>query len=198
MKTSYLNDLEDGTSYVSSKLAQIRAAIQGIKHADKKMEFKDHFFGGDEGGRILGKTLFNSATVKIDGNVLDNAVVVGESSLKLGKKNKGRYEKFSEPKFIEINGEMREVVGKISGASTSFFKNAATESKFKEDDIAASDSIMAKLKRPFAEAIMNIQKTRLDKAFEAHKADMSDPSIKSASFSKTDQEIMNVVSQTGL
>ena len=136
--------------------------------------------------------------MKLDGNVLENAVIVGESSLKLGKKNEGRYEKFSEPKFIEINGEMREVVGKVSGARTSFFKNAATESKFKEDDIAASDSIMAKLKRPFAEAIMNIQKTRIDKAFESHKADMSDPSIKSSSFSKTDQEIMNVVSKTGL
>lgn len=57
---------------------------------------------------------------------------------------------------------------------------------------------MAKLKRPFAEAIMNIQKTRLDKAFESHIEDMSDPTIKRTSFSKTEQEIMNVLSKTGL
>lgn len=132
---------------------------------------------------------------------MHDAVIVGESSLKLGKKNTARYEKFNDeknPVYIEVNGQQRRVIGKISGADTSFFKNAATESKFKEDDIAASDSIMAKLKRPFAEAIMNIQKTRLDKAFESHIRDMSDPTIKHTTFSKTEQEIMNVVSKTGL
>lgn len=30
------------------------------------MEFKDHFYGGDEEGRILGKTLFNSAKIEKD------------------------------------------------------------------------------------------------------------------------------------
>ena len=66
LKESYLKDLEDGTSYVSENLAIKRAEIQGLKDPKSKKEFKDHFIGGDETGRILGKTLFNSAIVKID------------------------------------------------------------------------------------------------------------------------------------
>lgn len=126
------------------------------------------------------------------------AVVLGVSSFKLGKRNLGTFTKFSEPTFITINGERREVVGKVSGARTSYFKNAATESRFKESDVSASDSIMAKLKRPYAEAIMNIQKFRIDQIFAAHKDSLSDPTIKISTFSKTQQEIMKVVSATGL
>ena len=50
LNTTYNNDLQDGTSFVSNELARTRVFIQGgnrgLKDFDEgKRQFKDHFYG---------------------------------------------------------------------------------------------------------------------------------------------------------
>lgn len=94
LNTTYNNDLQDGTSFVSNDLARTRASIQGgnrgVKDFDEgKHQFKDHYYGEINGQRFGGKTLFNASDIVMDWTPVKNWVIVGESSMKL----KGGYKK---------------------------------------------------------------------------------------------------------
>ncbi len=186
---SYLNkDLQDGTSFVSNDLGEIRAKIQGKHQAAR--QFKDHFYGDTKDGRALGKTLFNLGEIKMDGNRLDHTVVIGESSLKL----KGGYTKYPETKKITIDGKEYTVVGEVEGADTSFFRNASSDSYKESADTTASDSIKAKLEYKYAKAIEDIQKKEIAEAFERTVASLSDFNINVNSLASIEVMVGKMVS----
>lgn len=161
-------------------------------------QFKDHFYGDTPSGRFLGKTLFNTGEIKIDGVSADNVVAIGESSMKL----KGGYKKYApeEIKEVIIDGKKFTAIGEVEGTDTSFFKNAASDSYRESTDTTVSDSIKAKLGYSYAKAIEDIQIKEIEKAFENTIGSFKDFNIKVNSYASIDDYLNKVIStaRTGI
>lgn len=193
------NDLQDWTSWISNALIKIRSEIVWWKkwlevysklsewfswlasEEDEAVimlrnQFKDHYYGGEK--RFWAKTLFTGSKIEVDWKELHNAVVVGESSMKLewgyteftkwdwaiaeeiNWVETGRYYK-----NITINWEKYRSFWHVPKTDTSYFKNAESDSYKSIDKVTVSDSITARLDQEYADAIFEIQKSQIMEAF---------------------------------
>jgi hypothetical protein len=194
----FRNDLQDGTSFVSHNLVKIRAEIVGgkkwlreyseytleeweedITYTLLRNQFKDHYYGGEK--RFWAKTLFTWSKIEVDWKELDNAVVIGESSMKL----EWGYTKFAEGevwvipekdinwnntgrfyKNVTINGKPYRSFWYVPKTDTSYFKNAESDSYKKVEEVTVSDSIKARVWIEYSLAIEEIQKQQIIEEFE--------------------------------
>jgi len=196
LNTTYNNDLQDGTSFVSNDLARTRAFIQwgnrGVKDFDEgKRQFKDHYYGDLWNKRFWAKTLFNASDIQFEWAPIKNAVVVGDSSMKL----KGGYKKYDEPKEIMIDGKMHKVLGEVEGTNTSFFKNAASDSFKDHSDLTMSDSIKGRIPVEHAKAIEQLQIRDIKLAFQEALWSLSDYKISLNSFGDVTELIKLISSE---
>ena len=189
---TFRNDLQDGTSFVSHNLVKIRAAIVGWKkwireYSEYTMEewevgltytllrnqFKDHYYGGEK--RFWVKTLFTWSKIEVDWVELNNAVVIGESAMKLDWaytkfKSTDKWVEFDAKwnfyKYVTVNGKPYKSFWYVPKTDTSYFKNAESDSYKKTEEVTVSDSIKARVWFEYALAIEEIQKQQIIEEFE--------------------------------
>ena len=196
IKNTYDNDLQDWTSFISDYLIKLRWYLNWLteKEVDslEYKQFKDHFFWENEKTnwvRIFGKTLFNSSEIKEWWNLIDNAVAIGKSSLKLWK------DIYKNSKETIITIDWKEYKARfIEWTDTSFFKNAATDLFEHEEEQTFSDSIKASLSSIASKKITELQKKQITEAFNSTLASLWDFTININSYSSLDKYINDVVS----
>jgi hypothetical protein len=187
----YDTGLEDGTSYISSNLFDLRAKINNIPQG-KIFAFKDHYQGissytDKETGKVteqafLGKTLFNRSDIELTPELEkvlpktshpENIVLVGENSHKL----KGVYKKFDDEQFVMLNGKPRRVLGYVENTDTSFFKNASSDVIKHANEVSLSSSISVKLPIEYEKEITAEQRKLIEKAKEKYLQSIADYKI---------------------
>jgi len=201
IKSAFVNDNEDGTSYASRELAIMRwkinwmwdkAEIQKLMDDWIYNEFKDHFYWDHEWKRFLGKSLINvvkKLTSTDESVVTNNTVLIWASSMKL----KWWYKAFDKPKFIMLNWRKRRILWEVQWTTTQYFKNASTD-VFKEKEWqTVSDSIKSALTMASAMKINAIQKTKIKEAFESFLWILWTDESKSDIFSEIDRRINQLI-----
>lgn len=197
---SFINDMEDGTSYVTSDLAILRWRIQWVwseKQIKEMMElwdykeFKDHFFGESKdsnNSRVLWKCLFNILSNKDITSTtiqdLSNSVFIWKSSLKL----EWWFESL-EWKTVWINWKERKVIWKIKWTTTQYFRNASSDLFEESEDQTVSDSIKSTISYLRANEITEYQKIKIQESFNRLLKNITEPVISWDLFSEIDKRI---------
>ena len=176
MKNVYLKDQQDGTSYASRWLWELRASIQWTS----VWSFKDHMFWmvkrWDKAlGNFLGKTLFNVKKIEDEnGKEIQMAALVWESSMKL----KWGFVKYDKPKFFRANWKLIKIIWEVEWTDTSFFKNAATDVEEHAEDLTMSNQIKSHMSYPLQKMIEAIQDEQVRQILQKLKMELWDPKIK--------------------
>lgn len=204
LKNSFINDMEDGTSYVTEDLAILRWRIQWI-WSEKKIkemielwdykEFKDHFFWETEdsnNSRVLWKCLFNILQkwdIKSSDIELSNSVFIWKSSLKL----QWWFDETLKWKTVIINWKERKILWTVRWTTTQYFKNASSDLFQEAEEQTVSDSIKSTISYLRANEITEFQKIKIKESFNRLLKDMVEPTITWDLFSEIDKRIAQLL-----
>jgi len=189
LDSAFNKDNQDWTSFISWHMARLRDRIQWWDWEDV-FQFKDHFYWDVwDNGRVLWKTLFNSAEIVYEWSKLDNAVVIWKSSLKL----EWWYVTFDTPKDIIIDWKLYKVLWEVEWTDTSFFRNASSESTSDDDMTTLSDSIKSRLWYEYSKALTELQLKAIQKSFQNNINSLWDFNINFNNISDIDNIISRVV-----
>ena len=186
---TFLKDNQDGTSFISKYLAELRWKIRWVKDTH---QFKDHFYWDkeDKWSRFWGKTLMNASEIKIEWKTADDVVAIWISSAKL---KKWRMEKPS-IETITINGREYKVLWEIKNTDTSYFKNASSDTNRTEEEISFSDSIKPKLSKEASDKIEALQLKKIAEAFDRHIASLGKFAVDTNSYWEAIESIKRISS----
>ena len=196
LKDTYFNDLDDWTSWITNTLGKLRWEINWISKKEyesgRYRQVKDHFYWENKDWqRIMWKTLFNMAEISDAKWVIDSAVIIWESSLKLWK---DWYEKqLKEWKVVNIciNWKCEDMI-EMPQADTSFFKDASSDAYDIWENVSVSDSIKSSLGADAVRHMNDEQMIQIEKLFKQLQNDLTRFNVDINSFSAIDK-ILNKI-----